>query len=351
MTIGEVRRWDTEGMYEAIRAFPEQLADGRMRAIAQKASVGGLLERPLQSVLVAGMGGSAIAGDLLRALAEDHARIPVAVSRSYRLPTWVNEHTLVIASSYSGNTEETLSAFAEAEQRGAHRMAITTGGFLKEQAVASDVPVVDLVPGLQPRAALSYSAAALITCGQWLGLHAVRDADWQEAVAITGSQRTQWQDPDDKDNWAANLAATLQPLLPVIYSSIHLEVANVRWRNQIHENSKSFAVGNLLPEMNHNEVMGWARFGNELSRLGVVVLRDVEEHPRTRQRLDITRALIRHAAGHWEEVTSTGTSRMARILSLMYMSDWVSFYLAIRHRIDPSPVELISTLKARLVES
>ena len=257
---------------------------------------------------------------------------------------------MVIASSYSGNTEETLAAFDAAARARAHRLCITTGGRLRRLADKAGVPVIDLVPGLQPRAALSYSAAALVTACEALGMVAVRDADWAEAAAVLRVLRAACEDPAAAQNAAVRLARKLRPLIPVIYSSEHLEVANLRWRNQVHENAKTFAVGNLLPEMNHNEIMGWARGGEELKRLGVVVLRDKADHPRTRRRLDETARLLRPRAGHWEEIHSSGSGRLARLLSLMYLSDWVSLYLAVGHGTDPSPVGLISTLKARLAE-
>ena len=144
-----------------------------------------------------------------------------------------------------------------------------------------------------------------------------------EAVAVVKVLGTTCEDPTEPDNAALQLASALKPLLPVIYSSRQLEVANLRWRNQLHENAKTFAVGNLLPEMNHNEVMGWARSASGLERLGVIVLRDREEHPRTQRRLDVTAALLESHAGYWKEVHSMGSGRLARILSLMYLSDWV----------------------------
>ena len=348
MTRSDIDRFDKEDMYGAVRDFPEQLRDGRQRALDQVEKTVSLQGRLYDGVVVAGMGGSAIGGDFLRALSVDTASMPIVVNRSYLLPGWVSARSLVIASSYSGNTEETLMAFDKAAARGASLLCIATGGTLKQRAAAAGVPVIDLLPGLQPRAALSYSAAALLTASSALGLVRINDSDWDEAVQILQSQRTAWEDPTRKDNAALLLAQKLRPLFPVIYSSEQLEVANLRWRNQMHENAKTFAVGNLLPEMNHNEIMGWARFGTELSKLGVVVLRDREDHPRTRRRLQVTAALLKGHAGHWEEVSSVGSSRLARILSLMYRSDWVSLFLAICHETDPSPVGLISTLKERL---
>ncbi len=350
MTLSEIRRFDHADMYGAVHAFPEHLQAGRQHALGQRHRVANLQGRVFNGVVVAGMGGSAIGGDFLRALAYDVASVPVVVSRSYTLPAWVNADTLVVASSYSGNTEETLAVFDAAAARGASLLCITTGGALKARAELADASLVTLVPGLQPRAALGYSAAALVTACEALGLVSIADSDWAEAVFVLRSLRAAWEDPSGESNAALRLARRLIPLFPVIYSSEQLEVANLRWRNQMHENAKTLAVGNLLPEMNHNEIMGWARLGAELKRLGVVVLRDAADHPRTRRRLDVTASLLKGQAGHWEEVVSTGSSRLARLLSLMYRSDWVSLYLAVFHKTDPSPVGLISMLKQQLAE-
>ena len=349
MTLNEIKQHDPEGMYEAVLAFSQQLIDGRSRA--KKA---GLAQWPgdgCTGVVVAGMGGSAIGGDLLQALSADHASLPIATIRGYILPAWVGPSTAVIVSSYSGNTEETLAMMEEAIRRGARVLTITTGGKLAEQASLNGLDTVELPAGLQPRAALPYSLSALLTVCERLDLVPLSDQDWSEAAAITKDQAERLNNPELPDNPAMALARKLHGRFPVIYSSEQLGVANVRWRNQMHENAKTLAFGNLLPEMNHNEIMGWARFEDELRNLAVVSLRDREDHQRTQRRLEVTRSLLAPHACSWDEVYSEGNSRLARYLSLMYMSDWVSLYLAILNRVDPSPVGLISRLKAALADS
>ena len=351
MNFDHIRSVDHEDMYAAVRNFPDQIQDGFERATNQREVVAGLRDREFNGIVVAGMGGSAISGDFLRALATDQSRIPIVVNRGYMLPGWVSEDTLVIASSYSGNTEETLSAFDDATVRGATIVCITTGGTLRARADTAGLPVVMVQPGLQPRAALSYAITALLTVCDLLGVVSTRKSDWDEAVTVLTHLRNECQDPSSPGNAAVKLSTRLVPLYPVIYSSEQLEVVNLRWRNQMHENAKVFAVGNLLPEMNHNEIMGWARKGGELKNLGVIMLRDREDHPRTQRRLEVTASLLKKSAGFWKDIHSVGEGRLARLLSLMYMSDWVSFYLAIQHGVDPSPVGLISTLKKRLTEA
>ncbi len=348
MTKESLERIDVEGMYEAVRSFPEQLREGRRRAL--QAETCGWPGTDVSGVVVAGMGGSAIGGDILLALAADQATIPIAVSRSYSLPAWVGPDTAVVTSSYSGNTEETLEAFDDACARGAKVLAISTGGELAAKAEEQNVPLVSLPAGIQPRAALPHSLSALLTVTEPLRLTAVESEHWAEAVSITGRQSEIMANLADPENPAITLAGALYGHFPVIYSSEQYAAANTRWRNQMHENAKSLAVGNLLPEMNHNEVMGWARFQPELKQLAVVVLRDMEDHARTQRRMDVTRSLLEPHAQSWNEVWSEGSSRLARLLSIMYVSDWVSLYLAIMNNTDPSPVGLISRLKAALVE-
>ncbi|MCY4159192.1 MAG: bifunctional phosphoglucose/phosphomannose isomerase [Bacteroidetes bacterium] len=348
MTKKTLDQIDLEGMYEAVRSFPDQLRQGR--ANAMQAKISGWPGDGVTGVVVAGMGGSAIGGDILATLAIDHASIPVVVSRSYLLPAWVGPDTVVVTSSYSGNTEETLAAFDDACARGARVVAISTGGELTARAQEKHIPCMQLPTGIQPRAALPHSLSALLTITESLQLTAVKMQDWDEAIAITAVQSELMSNVSDPDNLAIKLADILYGQFPVIYSSEQFAVANIRWRNQIHENSKSFAVGNLLPEMNHNEVMGWARFQSELKQLAVIALRDFEDHERTQRRLDVTRSLLEPHAHSWNEVHSEGKSRLARLLSIMYLGDWVSLYLAILNEIDPSPVGLISKLKTALIQ-
>lgn len=338
---------DLEGMYEAVRSFSDHLKEGRERAL--DADVHDWSGGDVTGVVVAGMGGSAIGGDILSALSVDHASIPVVVSRSYTLPSWVGPDTAVVVSSYSGNTEETLSAFEDAYVRQARMVVISTGGELVMRARARRIPCVDLPSGIQPRAALPHSLSALLSITESMRLTLADSSDWEEAIAITAQQSAKMANMSDPENEAIRLAHALHGRFPVVYSSEQMSAVNIRWRNQIHENAKSFAVGNVLPEMNHNEIMGWARFETELRQLAVIALRDGEDHERTQKRLAVTSSLLEPHAHSWNEVHSIGESRLARILSLLYIGDWVSLYLAILNKTDPSPVGLISKLKQALV--
>lgn len=341
MRLEEIRRIDPQGMYDAIRDFPEQWRHGR--ALAQAFDPGFALKEK-DHLVIAGMGGSAIGGDLLRTLVADTARRPVTVVRNYQLPGFVTERSVVIASSYSGNTEETLTAFEAAQARGAAVVCVASGGELLRRARAEGLPYLQIPGGLQPRAALGYSFTALLTIAEHMELVPPDEAAWKETQELLEQQSEVFSDPSGND--ALELAEALQYRLPFIYSSVGLmEAVNLRWRCQIQENAKRLASGNVYPELNHNEIMGWEYPGPLQEMIGVIVLRDREDLPRIQRRIEVTRELIADRAGYWAEVQSQGESRLARMMSLVNLGDWVSLYLAVLLGVDPTPVPLIGQLK------
>lgn len=349
MTLDDVRRVDSAGMYDAIKAFPEHWRTGRQ--IAAQADLRQVRRGGHRQVIVAGMGGSAIGGEFLRALALDEARAPVFVSRSYTLPAWVGPETVVIASSYSGNTEETLAAMEAALARKASVVCVTTGGAMLERAQAEGAPFVQVPGGLQPRAALGYSLTALLTVAERMDLLTLAAESWDETQALLEQQAALLADPEAPDNRALTLAALLKDRLPFIYSSEGLlEGVNLRWRNQLQENSKTLAAGNFFPELNHNEITGWERRTAWHAHVGIVALRDRGDHPRVQRRMDVTRNLLAGGAAFWEDVPGLGTSKLARVMTLVQLGDWVSLYLSVLREVDPTPIALIRQLKTALSE-
>lgn len=345
MTLEEIRRIDAEGMFEEIKNFPSQWTQGREGAL--NAELAEVTLDGINHVVIIGMGGSAIGGDLFRTLARDTIQIPVQVSRSYSLPAYVGPNTLVIASSYSGNTEESLSALQVALDRGATIACITTGGKVQEVAEANGLPFVQMPGGKQPRAALGFSLTALLTLVERLGLFRLDPEVWLETHNLLQDSAAAYSNLNG--NQALDLANRLQPLLPVVYSAEGImEAVNVRWRTQIHENSKMIAYGNFFPELNHNEIMGWEHPGQMFGKIGVVVLKDQEDHPQVQRRISITADLLRDRAGDWIEIESNGTSKLSRMMSLVHLGDWVSLYLSILNKVDPTPVGLIGMLKDEL---
>lgn len=344
MTTADVRRIDPQGMYDAVRSFPEQWQAGREAAHAVDP---GFTVAGKQQVVVAGMGGSAIGGDFLRVLAVAGAALPVSVVRGYTLPASVDERAVLIASSYSGNTEETLSVLEEALARGVTVACVAAGGRVAEIAATHGLPLVPLTGGLQPRAALGYSFTAVLSLAEKIGLVEVGEAAWSETHALLAQRRDAWERLDG--NAALDLAEALVDRLPFVYTGNGLlEAVGLRWRTQIHENAKMLATGNVFPELNHNEIMGWAGTSPLYERVGVVVLRDRDDHPQVHRRMDVTHRLLADRAGFWTDIESEGDSPLARMLSLAYFGDWVSLYLALLRGVDPTPVDLIQDLKRTL---
>ncbi len=338
---------DPDDMRGAVRAFPDHLEEGWTRGAVVESF--GLDGTAFDGVVLCGMGGSAIGGDLVRGLVEPTSPLPFVVNRGYALPGWVGGKTLVVVSSYSGGTEETLSAFEDARTRGSRILAITSGGTLKAHADDDGLDLVEIPGGLQPRAALGYSLGVVLRLARTLGLAALPDAE-VEAALDAARQRAEAHDEDADGNPARDLSATFDGNLPVVYTGVGLlEAVGMRWRTQIHENAKHPAVGNTFPELDHNEIMGFESGpAAVLDRMQVVALRDEDDHGQVDKRFEATRSLIEGSIGGWTELRSEGASRLDRMLSLVQLGDAASFWLAIRKGVDPTPVETIQALKKTL---
>ena len=339
---------DPDRMFDAVRAFPEHFREGWTRAADFQPAHRAV---ELTQVVVVGMGGSAIGGDLVRTYCRDASPVPVSVVRDYTLPASVGEGALVIASSYSGGTEETLAAFDEAAARGAAIYAITSGGELRRRAERMGLPHVVIPGGMQPRAALGYSLGAVLRIADKLGLCSVPEAEFSEALDVMHARVAALSDPNAND--ALELARKLHGKIPVVYTGPGLmEAVGVRWRNQIQENAKQLAFGNQFAELNHNEIMGWERAPEAVrALLHVVVLRDPGDHAQIQKRIDVTRDLLRGQAAGWSECSPEGEGRLARMLSAIQLGDFVSFYLAMLVGVNPTPVETIQQLKRTLAEA
>ena len=306
----------------------------------------------IDKVVILGMGGSAIGGDLARSLASSINKAFVFVNRDYDLPTFVDDKTLVIASSYSGNTEETLSAFGQALKTGCKKLAITTGGKLKALSDDACVPVLNIDYVSQPRAALGYSFMPVIAF--FLKLKLLDDRSTKEVEAMITNLESLLSELKEsvptESNIAKQLATNIYGKIAIIYGSgILTEVAR-RWKTQINENSKAWAFHEVFPELNHNAVIGY-QFPRELaSKIYVVLLRCPSLHPRTMIRYQVTSELLeQNGIGH-QVIDSHGEDGLSQMMSLVFTGDWASYYLAILNEIDPSPVKAIDYLKKRLSE-
>lgn len=297
------------------------------------------------AALVCGMGGSGISGDF--AAAAEPACF-IGVHKSYVLPEWAERvQPLVVAVSYSGNTEETCSAAEEALALGLQVAVVAGGGRLADLAAAHDLPLLLVPSGLQPRAALGYLTGAVLRCLESAGLVGSQVDALTEAGAVI-DELAGSGDEGAADALAGDLADALAGRIPLVYGAEGLTrpVAQ-RWKTQINENSKRPAFWSMLPELDHNEIAGWKAF-EQLSRrtLGIILLRDEDDHPQIQRRFAVTAELI--PVPVVGEVYSTGTSRLARMAGLAYVGDLTSVHLAEHEGVDAVEVEVIERLKVLL---
>lgn len=339
------RERDPQGMLDLVMRFPRMCAEAWVLPLVPALPP----VRP-EEIVTLGMGGSGIGGDLLRAVLFEDTPIPVVVVKDYRVPAFIGPQSLVFACSYSGNTEETLAAYDAATARGATCVAITSGGQLLQRARAHGHPAVVVPSGMPPRAALPYLFIPMLSVLAAAGIIASPDAEVREAVDVL-TQLVDRHRPDQPSSGARRLAEALGGRIPVIYSATpFLEPAAQRWKDQLNENAKAFAVWNTFPELNHNETVGWG-LDDPLARLlHVIVLRDAREPPRLARRVAITRALAFVRAAGVDEVRTEGEGKLARLLSGVLMGDLVSWHLALLRGVDPTPVAVIDELKRQLAE-
>jgi len=337
---------DAEHMAKAIYDFPDQLEQA---VVIGKNFFVNTTFNAIQNVVVAGMGGSAIGGDVCRALLAAELNVPFLVNRNYNLPNWVNEHTLVICSSYSGNTEETLSAFADANAKGANICGISTGGLLTEKLKTDNCDIIAIPAGQQPRAALAFSIVPMLFLLRAQGL--IGDSifnDISNTVKLLRVHRDKYA-KEDAANLTYALAASIYKTLPIIYgTSDSTAVAALRWKGQFCENADMLAYHNELPEMNHNEIAGWENNAELFDNMSVLWLTDGNDHDRVQLRQKITKRIIGKKNNNQHVIAVAGSSVRVRLLHLIHFGDWVSYWCAILHGTDPSPVVPIMQLKEEL---
>jgi len=328
--------------------FPEQVEEAI--SIGESSSVR-LDPSRVSSIVVTGLGGSAIGGDLLRSYLAEEVRIPIVINRHYSLPKFVSKDSLVVVSSYSGNTEETIAAHKKAFSIGAQILCITSNGVTEKLAEKYRHSIIKIPKGFPPRAALGYSFFPVLVYLIRLGLVKRKENDFRETLSVLRRRSLLYQDLDSLSNEALETAILLKGRLPIIYSATeNLDSVNLRWRTQLAENAKVLAFGNVLPEMNHNELVGWRVLRQLMKQMAVVFLRDLGEHSRVRVRLNLTKQIVSRYTPHVTEVKSAGRSRLARMFSLVYLGDWVSYYLALLNGEDPTPVKVIDFLKRELAK-
>lgn len=342
------QRLDTEGMLAQLKRLPAQCRDAWEKALQFKLPRG---YRKVDKVVILGMGGSAIGGDLLRSLAHRLKRPLIFVVRDYDLPPFVDENTLVIASSYSGNTEETLSALAQALETKCHKLALTTGGRLGEMAKRAGVPVFPIEHTSPPRAALGYSLMPLIAFFQQLGFFKDMSAEVAEMLQTLDDVLREWNETvPTTSNPAKQLAISLHDKIAVVYGAGIMSQVARRWKTQINENSKAWAFFEILPELNHNAVVGYEMPKGLAANIFVVMLRSSHIRHRTLLRYEITAELLKQNGIPHQIVDAPGKGELAQMMGLVYLGDWVSYYLALLYGVDPTPVKTIDYLKKHLAK-
>ena len=340
---------DPSGMLSVVERFPAQVREAL--EIGSNAvdlpSAGGIT-----SIVVLGMGGSGISGDVVASLLYGSLPLPVMTVKGYSLPALVGPGSLVFAVSYSGNTEETLHCLEEALGRGARAIAVTSGGRLAEVAGENGLAVFRIPPGLQPRASLGYLVVPLVAALERMGLVDGMVRRFGDAVGMLEERSKEYGAGTPlANNPTKRLAKDLLGYMPVVYGSEGtVAVAAKRWKAQFNEMAKVPSFDNWFPELNHNETVGWKNLEDICSRCHLVVLREPREHARVARRIEITMDLLGDTLGHITQVCARGSNRVERLLDLVYFGDFTSVYLALALEEDPTPVTRIEELKKRLAE-
>ncbi len=345
-----IESFDSQKMIEILTKFSDDV-------IAAVALGENAKQLPIQlfskEIIVLGMGGSAIAGDTVRTItsAIDGFPFVMKVVRSYTFPKNVDPNALVVVSSYSGNTEETISAMYEAEQYCTNFLCLTTGGTVGKHAKDKGYPCIELPTGFQPRAAFAYSFFPLLmvltekTFDEDL-IHTISKAI-EEIISLIPTLTLRYADITISENEAFSIAKKIYNKLPFFYVNSDLyDTIQLRWRGQLQENAKMFAFGNVLPEMNHNEICSWVKENDFVNSSVIILLRDVLDHERVNIRNEALSTILNQSiSSNMITVYGVGNHFLTRIISLIHLGDWISFHCAMLRKEDPSPIPLINSLK------
>ncbi|HDD57322.1 MAG TPA: bifunctional phosphoglucose/phosphomannose isomerase [Thermoplasmatales archaeon] len=345
--LSEISAIDRSGMLDTIAKFPEQIEESI--GIAKKLKVD--IEREIDKILISGMGGSAISGDIVQGWLRDSTNAPIFVNREYTVPKWVDNRTLSIFLSYSGNTEETLSAMDDAHAKGSMCIGISSGGLLKEKCEQYSYPHLQIPSGFQPRAATAYLLFPTIVLLKSAGVISYDISnELNETIEVTRELRNRnKKEILESENQAKQIAETIYETIPNIYGWNYYAPIAKRWRTQLNENSKVIARDDIVSECNHNDIVGWS-FDPEVSKKSsCVLLRDTKHEPtQVSKRFEFMKKLFNNVAANTVEVNAIGETLLARMISLMYIGDFVSIYLALLRKVDPTPVDIITELKTEL---
>lgn len=338
--------FDSQNVFEKLKKSSEQWFDA-IEMIKEKTFT--FNNKDIDNVIITGMGGAAIAGDMIRSLCSDSAPFPIIMNRSYSLPSFVNDRSLVIILSYSGDTEETVSATKLAMKHQAHCIGITSGGFIGNLEGSNRFDIIKITSELSSRSAMAYFLIGIWRVFQALDIFDQGDDELIETGNFMQEQIAFFSNLEE--NEPAEIASEILDSLPVIYSSDGiLEPVNMRWRNQIQEYAKTLAYGGVLPEMNHNEIVGWERTAHLMGKVSCIQLIDENDHHRIQKRMEITGELIKPHSVAFNIIKTIGSTPLQRMIYLVLYGDFMAFFLAILSETDPAPITKIDLLKQRLKE-
>ncbi|MGB1018066.1 MAG: bifunctional phosphoglucose/phosphomannose isomerase [Chitinophagales bacterium] len=326
-------------MEQLIEEFTSQISEAL--EIGKKASFSET-NKAFKNIVICGLGGSGIGGSLVQNLLSDKVSIPIIVSKTYTVPAFVNKDSLVIISSYSGNTEETLTCLKIANQLECKVVCVTSGGAIKEIAQKDGLDLIEIPGGMPPRACLAYSSVQLFYV---LNAFGIIDNTFEKELSQTISNLDNNKAAIKTE--AKELAKNLIGKTPIIYSADNFEAVAIRFRQQINENSKMLAWHHALPEMNHNELVGWRIKDNNQA---VVYLRNETDLARIQTRMELNKKIISEYTPNIYEIWSKGSSSLERAFYTINLSDWVSLYLSNLRGVDTTEVNVIDFLKGELAK-
>jgi glucose/mannose-6-phosphate isomerase len=351
--LEEIKEIDKSNMLEHCMRFPDYCEDAINRAKQVKipnevniSSGFSIKYKKPRNTLITGMGGSAIGGEMLQGWLRDELPVPVDICRDYTLPAYANSNTLAFVISYSGETEETLSAFVDAIRRRCMTITITSGGHLLSFSRKLNIPCVVIPDGFPSRAAFPYVFFSLSILLTRMGVISDREPEVEETLSVLKSvARENAPQVPTKNNPAKKLALELRGTIPVVYGFGPYEAVAHRLKTQLNENSKLLSTYDAFPELDHNEVVGWEASEIFTKNFSAILLRDSKEPSEMKCRIELTKSLVSEKARKVHEIYATGDRKLARLLSLLFVSDFLSVYLAVLGGVDPSPVRSIENVK------
>ncbi len=347
-----IREIDTMGSVEFTEQYDRQFAEAL--EMARGFEVGEAAGRTDEIVLMGTGGGSSVAGGFLRSYLFDELKAPVIVNQGYDIPAFVDENSLVLVVSHSGNTEEILSAYGQAARSGARMIAITSGGKLEDMCKKDNIPCLIVPHDIgHPRRDIGYIFVPMLVILNKLGLIDDKTADIKGLIELLGTLKHEYgaDVPVDK-NIAKQIAMELYGHIPLIYGSLDCyDSVAWRWKNQFGENGKLMAFYNVIPNLHHDEAVGWDMPQAEMKKLYLIMLRDdVLDGGRISKRKDITAGMLRERMGGVREVYATGDGTLARMFSLIYLGDFVTLYTPIYRGVDPTPVDVVNYFKEKMAQ-